>query len=101
MQSVHIRGFTQFVIATEQAGFHRDSENTGIFDLELYDVRNETSTNTIYNSLKQQTVMSWLYFTKHFDVIIKQDKVIRISDHTYFARRMTGRLDGIGSWVDG
>ena len=76
MQSVHIRGFTQFVIETDQASFHRDSENTGILDLELYDGRNETSTNIIYNSLKQQIVMRWLYFTKHFDVIIKQDKVI-------------------------
>jgi hypothetical protein len=48
----------------------------GTVDLELYEVRNETFTNTIYISLKQQTVMSWLYFTRHTDVIIKQDKVI-------------------------
>jgi len=79
---VHIRGFTQFVIETEQAGFYSDWENTGTVDLELYDVRNKTFTNTIYISLKQQTVMSWLYFTRHIDVIIKQDKVIWIPDHT-------------------
>ena len=72
----------QFVIGTEQAGFYTDWENTGgTVDLELYEVRNEPSTNTIYISLKQQTVMSWLYFTKHTDVIIKQDNVIWIPDH--------------------
>jgi hypothetical protein len=79
---VHIRGFTQFVIETAQAGFYSDWENTGTVDLELYEVRNETFTNTIYISLKQETVMSWLYFTRHTDVIIKQDKVIWIPDHT-------------------
>jgi hypothetical protein len=79
---VHIRGFTQFLLKTEKASVYTDWENTGTVDLELYEVRNEPSMNTIYISLKQQTVMSWLYFTKHTDVIIKQDKVIWIADHT-------------------
>jgi len=50
---VHIRGFTQFVIETEQASFYRDWENTGTVDLELYKVGNEPSMNTIYISFKQ------------------------------------------------
>ena len=47
--SAYSRGFTQFVLRIKQVGFSREGNNCSVGDIELPEIINVPSMNTIYN----------------------------------------------------